>query len=122
VSYGRRYYTPAPTSIVTIPVGYADGLPRALSGNCDVLIDGLRHPVVGAVCMDETLVDIGGESVAAVGEEVILIGRSGSNSIDAWELARRAGTIPWEILTGISARVPRVAWTPSRTSDSTSGT
>ncbi|MCS6809330.1 MAG: alanine racemase, partial [Candidatus Kapabacteria bacterium] len=111
VSYGRRYYTPHETTIATIPIGYADGLRRNLSGKARVLIQGKFFPIVGTICMDQCMVDIGDEPFE-IGEPVILLGsqqtRHGTVSLDAREWAEHLDTIPYEILTGITARVPRV--------------
>lgn len=109
ISYGRRYYTSAETFIATLPIGYADGLMRILSNNMDVLINGRRYPLVGTICMDEVMIDLGPETDVRAGDEVYLIGRSGPHRIDAWELATKAMTIPYEICTNVSRRVPRVA-------------
>jgi alanine racemase len=113
ISYGRRYHTRSETTIATIPIGYGDGLPRALTNRLDVLVGGRRHPVVGTICMDEVMVDLGDTPGVAGGDEVIVIGRSGQTAIDAWELAANASTIPYEICAQITARVPRVADEPA---------
>jgi len=109
VSYGASFRTVRPSRIATLPVGYADGYRRELSNKSEVLILGHRCPVVGRVTMDHTMVDVTdvGERVGA-GEEVVLIGRQGSEEISAWEMARLCGTIPYEVLCGISNRVPRI--------------
>jgi alanine racemase len=106
--YGRRFVAPGETWIATLPIGYADGIRRALTNNCDVLIEGGRHPLVGTVSMDNITVDLGPEPVASVGERATIIGRDGSERQTAEDLARRIGTINYEVLTGISRRVPRV--------------
>jgi len=108
ISYGRRYYTTAETSIATIPIGYGDGLMRSLTNRAGVLVGGRRFPLVGTICMDEVMIDLGSDHGVSVGDEAILIGRSGDERIDAWELAGAIGTIPYEISTNISARVARV--------------
>ena len=109
VSYGRTWITPRPSRIATLPVGYADGYPRALSNRGEVLIHGHRAPVRGKVCMDLTMVDVTDVPAPVdAGDEVVLMGEQGSQKITAWDLAEQAGTIPYEILTGISNRVPRV--------------
>jgi alanine racemase len=108
ISYGRKYFTKDKTRIATIPVGYGDGYRRALSNTADVLIRGVRCRIVGTVCMDQIMVDIGAVPDVHVGEEVVLIGRSGGESISAWELSSLHGSIPYELLTGLTARVPRV--------------
>jgi alanine racemase len=109
VSYGSTWRAPRQTRVVTVPVGYGDGYPRALSNRAEVLIHGKRYPVVGRVCMDQLMVDLGWDS-AYNGDEVVLLGSSpeGGAPLTAEELAAWAGTIPWEILTGINTRVQRV--------------
>jgi alanine racemase len=107
ISYGRTYTTRRRTRIATIPVGYGDGYSRLLSNKSDVLINGTRYPVVGTVCMDQIMVDISDASDIHVGNDVTLIGSEGAESITAWELSRSMGTIPYELCSGISARVPR---------------
>lgn len=107
VSYDGRWRAPRDTRVVTLPVGYGDGYLRALSNKAEVLIGGRRHPVVGSITMDATMVDIGTSS-AFNGDEVVLIGAQGSERVTVEELAQRAGTIPYEILTSINTRVPRV--------------
>jgi alanine racemase len=106
--YGRRFISPGETWIATVPIGYADGIRRALSNNCDVLIGGRRYPLVGTVSMDNITVDLGPEPVAREGEAATIIGRDGPERQRAEDLARRIGTISYEVLTGISRRVPRV--------------
>lgn len=104
VSYGRRWVARRPTRLATLPVGYADGYPRALSSRGQVVIAGRRCPVRGAVCMDMIMVDITDvPTVIRPGDEVELLG----DAVGADELARWAGTISYEILTGFSERVPR---------------
>lgn len=108
VSYGRRYRTSRPTTIATIPLGYADGLFRSLTNRgAEVLIEGRRFPIVGTICMDQCMVDCGGADIT-VGDRAIVIGRSSSSIITAWDVAKRAETIPYEVTCAISARVPRV--------------
>ncbi|MCL5053288.1 alanine racemase [Ferrimicrobium acidiphilum] len=107
VSYGHRQLFPEGTSIATIPIGYADGYRRGLfEGGAEVLIRGQRHRLAGVVAMDYVMVAVGDPTVE-VGDEVVLIGDQGSESIGADELASRLSTISYEILTGISVRVPR---------------
>ncbi len=108
VSYGRRYLTKAETTIATIPVGYADGYSRLLTGKADLLIGGHRFPVVGTICMDHIMADLGPDPAIREGEEVVLIGRSGNETIDSWVIADSLGTIPYEVTCQISGRVPRV--------------
>ena len=106
--YGRRFISPHETWIATVPIGYADGIRRALTNNCDVLISGRRYPLVGTVSMDNITVDLGPEPVSREGEPATIIGRDGAERQTAEDLARRIGTISYEVLTGISRRVPRV--------------
>jgi alanine racemase len=106
VSYGATWAPQADTRVVTVPIGYGDGYPRALSSRGQVLIRGKRHPLVGRVCMDQFMVDIGGDS-AWNEDEVVLIGRQGDAVLTAEEVALTAGTIPYEILTGLNERIPR---------------
>jgi alanine racemase len=107
-SYGRRRVLERRATIATVPFGYADGYPRRLfDAGADVLINGRRYPLAGNVTMDQLLIDCGDDPVT-VGDEVVLLGRQGEESITADEWAARANTITWEILCGIGARVPRV--------------
>lgn len=107
ISYGQIYHTVAETGIATIPIGYADGWSRLLSGKADVLIHGQRFPIVGRICMDQCMVEIGDEQVK-VGEEVVLIGRQGKAEISVEEVATHLGTINYEVICMISDRVPRI--------------
>jgi alanine racemase len=107
VSYGSTWQSDHPVRIVTLPVGYGDGYFRALSNKTQVMIRGRKYPQVGRVCMDQMMVNIEADS-AFNGDEVILIGESGGQVITAQDLADWAGTIPYEILTNINTRVPRV--------------
>ena len=110
VSYGRHWRADQPTRVATVALGYADGVRRdSGSAGVEVLVRGRRCPIVGAVTMDQLMVDldpaIAGE--ATVGDEVVLIGRQGSDEVTATEVALRLGTIAYEVLTSISSRVPR---------------
>jgi alanine racemase len=105
--YGRHFVATADSQIATIPIGYGDGLPRALANNCDILIGGRRYPLCGMVSMDNITVDLGPDSGVGVGDRATLIGTDGAERQTAEEIARRLGTISYEILCGISARVPR---------------
>jgi alanine racemase len=108
LSYGRTFVTDGSTMVAYVPVGYADGYPRYLSNRGVVLIRGERCPVVGRVCMDWLLVNVSHLRSVEVGDEVVLLGGEGPAVVTADELAEKAGTIPYEILCKISARVPRV--------------
>jgi alanine racemase len=109
LSYGLRYEVPVDSVVATIPLGYADGIPRRLSAEGgQVLIAGRRRPPAGTVAMDQILVDCGPGADVRAGDEVVLIGRQGDQVIDAWEWATATGTIAYEVVCGISGRVPRV--------------
>jgi alanine racemase len=107
VSYGSTWQSDHPVRIVTLPVGYGDGYFRSLSNKTQVIIRGKKYPQVGRICMDQMMVNIEKDS-AYNGDEVILIGESGGEAIFAQDLANWAGTIPYEVLTNINTRVPRV--------------
>jgi len=104
--YGRRFVAREPTWLGTVPVGYADGVRRALTNDCDVLVGGRRVPLVGTVSMDNVTVDLGPEPPPR-GSDVVLLGRQGDERVLAEEWARRLGTINYEITCGIGPRVPR---------------
>ena len=108
VSYGATWTAERDTRVVTIPIGYGDGWPRALSSRGEVLVRGLRRPVVGRICMDQFMVDLGPEGSAWNEDEVVLVGVQGGETMPVEEVARVAGTIPYEILTGLNERIPRV--------------
>jgi alanine racemase len=105
--YGRRWTADEPTWLATVPIGYGDGWRRALTNNADVLIGGRRHPLVGAVSMDNITVALGRDTDVVVGDEVVLIGEQGEERILAEEVARRLGTINYEVTTGLLPRVTR---------------
>ena len=107
VSYGSTWQSDHPVRIVTVPVGYGDGYFRSMSNQAQVIIRGKKYPQVGRICMDQMMVNIEVDS-AFNGDEVTLLGKSDNQSITAQELADWAGTIPYEILTNINTRVPRV--------------
>jgi alanine racemase len=106
--YGRRFIAAADTWIATLPVGYADGIRRALTNNCDVVIDGRRFPLVGTVSMDYITVDVGQDPAVRRGEQATLLGTDGAERLTAEDLARRIGTINYEVVCGVSGRVPRI--------------
>ena len=107
VSYGATWTAPTDTRVITVPIGYGDGYPRSLSSRGEVLVRGERHPIVGRVCMDQFMVDLGPGGSAYNEDEVVLIGGQGSDAISCEAVALAAGTIPYEILTGLNARIPR---------------
>jgi alanine racemase len=109
LSYGLRYQLAAPSVVATVPLGYADGVTRRLSETGgQVLIGGRRHPIAGTVTMDQILVDCGPGADVSVGDTVVLLGRQGDEEITAWEWAQRVGTIAYEVVCGVTSRVPRV--------------
>jgi alanine racemase len=107
VGYGRRFTAERPTWIATAPIGYADGIRRAFTNNLEALVGGRRYPLVGAVSMDNITLDLGPEPEAQVGDLVTIIGTDGRERQTAEELAQRIDTINYEIVCGISKRVPR---------------
>jgi alanine racemase len=107
VSYGQRYTMPADGLVATVPCGYADGLRRGLTNAGDVLIRGRRYRIAGTVTMDHLMVDLGADLVEP-GDEVVMLGTQGAEAITAQEVADALGTIPYEVVCGIGARVPRV--------------
>lgn len=107
VSYGHTHTTSAPTVIGAVPVGYADGYPRLLSSSGEMLLHGQRVPVVGRVCMDQTMIDVGHIQDAAEGDVVTIIGRQGAEIVTADEHARMTSTINYEVTSRLLARVPR---------------
>lgn len=108
VSYGATYTVPAPTVLATISCGYADGYNRLLSNRGEVLIRGQRAPVVGRVCMDQIVVDVGHVPDVAMGDEVVLFGRQGESELPVDEIASLLGTINYEVVCAVGARVPRI--------------
>ena len=108
ISYGATFVTRRPSRIAVLPVGYADGLRRALSNRGQVLVGGRRVPIVGRVCMDQVMVDVTDAGPVAVGDEAVLIGRQGDEAITADEMAGWMDTIGYEVVTGIGRRVPRI--------------
>jgi alanine racemase len=108
VSYGGTFVTKRESLLATLPVGYGDGYKRLLSNRGSVLVRGQRAPVVGSVTMDLTMADVTGIRGVRQGDEVILLGKQGKETISADEMARWAQTISYEILTSIGIRVPRI--------------
>jgi alanine racemase len=105
--YGRKWKAPVDTWVGVIPLGYGDGVRRALTNNADVLVRGRRHPLVGTVSMDNLTIDLGPETDVEPGDEAVLIGRQGEEAILAEEIAARLETINYEVTCAISPRVPR---------------
>jgi alanine racemase len=110
LSYGRLWRSPSHSRVATVPLGYGDGFTRRLSGQGFLVgVGGAACPVVGAVCMDQCLVDVSAVPEVRVGDQVVIFGNREKGAIrDAAELGRMTGTISYEILTGIAKRVPRV--------------
>ena len=108
ISYGITYQTKNHTTIATIPVGYADGFSRLLSSRGYMLVHGQRVPIVGRVCMDLTMLDVGGISGVALEDEVVVFGKQGEEAITADEIAASMGTINYEVVSTITGRVPRI--------------
>jgi len=108
VSYGRSFVAKRRSRVAVLPVGYGDGLPRGLSGKGTVLIRGQRALIAGAVCMDLVMCDVTDIGDAEAGDEAVIIGAQGKETITAEEVAEKTGTISYEIFCGISGRVPRI--------------
>ena len=106
--YGNTFVAAGDTRLALLPVGYADGFNRLLSNRGYVLIRGQEAPIAGRVSMDQATVDVTAIPDVAIGDEVVLLGSQGSETLDAWNLADLCGTVPWEVLCAIGPRVPRV--------------
>ncbi len=107
VSYGATWAPGVDTRVVTVPIGYGDGFPRSLSNRGQVLVRGQRHAIVGRICMDQFMADIGPQGTAYNEDAVVLIGQQGGQAIRCEDVALAAGTIPYEILVGLNTRIPR---------------
>jgi alanine racemase len=107
IGYGGTFTTTRDTVIATLPVGYADGYRRSLSGVGHVLIHGKKAPILGRVCMDQIMVDVTDIPDVKLDDKVILIGRSGDEEITVDQMAAATGTINYEIVCGLSRRIPR---------------
>jgi alanine racemase len=105
--YGLRHVVPEPRTIAVVPAGYADGLDRRLAGNGFMLVRGQRVPIVGSVCMDLTTIDVTGMEVST-GDEVVIVGQQGDAELGMREIAAAIGTIPYELLCRVGARIERV--------------
>ena len=108
VSYGCTYKTPTPTTIASVPVGYADGFSRLLSSQGHMLIGGRRAPIVGRVCMDQTMLDVGHVPDVAIEDEVVIFGRQGDEIISVDEIAALLNTINYEIVSALTNRIHRI--------------
>ena len=108
ISYEHSYHTPSDTTIGIVPIGYGDGYPRGLSNKSKVLIKGEYANVIGCICMDQLIVDVGRIKNVRIGDEVVLIGKQKDKKISGEELARLSHTIPYEIVCGFNSRIPRI--------------
>jgi len=108
VSYGSTHVTSGPTRIATIPIGYADGFDRVLSSTGQMLVKGVRAPIIGRVCMDLTMIDVGHIPDVALEDEVVILGRQGNQEITADEIAGHVGTINYEIVSSLTSRVSKI--------------
>ena len=108
ISYGCSYTTDRPTRVAILPVGYADGFRRGPTNWGSVLVHGQEAPLLGRICMDQCIIDVSHIPQVRVGDEVVLIGRQGEASLTAEQVAQRLGTINYEVVSEILARVPRV--------------
>jgi alanine racemase len=107
ISYGRRFYTGEDTHIGVIPAGYADGLNRRLTNQAEVLINNERYPLVGTICMDMVMVNLGKSLRCKTGDEVIFYGQDNKQKISVCDISKKLETIPYEITCSVSSRVPR---------------
>ena len=108
VSYGGTYRTEGEETLAILPIGHFDGYDRGFSNKADVLIRGKRCPVVGRVCMNQTVVNVSGVPEARVGDDVVLLGEAGEEEISAEELAEKIDTVVYEVVTRINPLLPRV--------------
>ncbi|EIV99685.1 alanine racemase [Thermoanaerobacter siderophilus] len=108
ISYGRTFITKRKSKIATLPVGYADGFNRLLSNNHHVLVKGKYAPVIGRICMDQTMIDVTDIEGVELGDDVVIFGNQEGEKITADEIAKKLNTIPYEVYCGISRRVPRI--------------
>ena len=108
VSYGGKFVSSRKTKIAVLSIGYADGVPRNLSGKINVIHNNKLYPQVGSITMDQMMVDITGSSEIKVGSTMVLLGSDGDKTISPLEWARKSNTIPWEILCSFKNRLPRV--------------
>ena len=108
VSYGGKFVSRRKTNLAVLSIGYADGVPRNLSGKIKVIHNDKLYPQVGSITMDQMMVDITGSSEIKVGSTVVLLGSDGDKTISPLEWARKSNTIPWEILCSFKNRLPKV--------------
>ena len=117
ISYGGTFVTKRNTVVATIPVGYADGYPRCLSNAGEVLVCGVRAPIIGRVCMDQFMIDVTGIDGAAVGSEIVLVGTQGSETLSMEEVSEKAYSFNYELPCRVARRVPRVYIKNGETAD-----
>ncbi len=108
ISYGRKWTAEKDSLIATIPLGYADGYPRPLSGKAEIIINGIKAPVVGNICMDQCMIDVSNVPYARLGDEVTIMGKDGIYEISADEIGEATGTINYEISCAFGQRLPKV--------------
>ena len=108
VSYGETFISRRPMRVATVSAGYADGIPRSLSNKGEVLVSGKRSKILGRICMDQFMIDVTGIPEAKAGDEVVILGKQGNEEVSIYELSALSGRFPYEFLTCISKRVPRV--------------
>jgi len=108
VSYGRKFIASGKTKIASLPLGYADGYTRMLTGKAEALVDGVRVPVIGRICMDQCMIDVTGIEDVKVGDEVVLFGKQKNSFISIDEVAEKLGTINYEVVCMIGKRIPRI--------------
>ena len=108
VSYGRNFIANRPSKIATIPLGYADGYPRPYSSRGEVIVNGVKAPLAGNICMDQCMIDVTDVPDVKIGDEVIIMGSDGKNTILADDIANATGTINYEILCAFGQRLPKV--------------
>ena len=108
ISYGSTYKTSRPTTVVTVPVGYADGLNRLLSSKGNMLLHGVKIPIIGRICMDHTMLDAGNIQGIKTGDEVVILGKQGNRCISAEDIASKINTINYEVVCMVTSRVRRI--------------
>ena len=108
VSYGRKFVSSRKTKLAVLSIGYADGIPRNLSGKINVIHNNKLYPQVGSITMDQMMVDITGSNEIKIGSTVVLLGSDGDKTISPVDWANESNTIPWEILCSFKNRLPRV--------------
>ena len=108
VSYGKEYITDKTTKIATVPIGYADGYLRKAAKHGKMIVNGVKVPIIGRICMDQCMIDVTDVPDVKLGDEVIIMGTDGTNTILADDIARATGTINYEITCAFGQRLPKV--------------